>query len=214
MAIVIKDGNNSSLNLKATYNASTNEYTPHHIVDSIVAISGFVHVQSGLIGATGTLAVSGDFPSGIQYQIGETLSADNYGNISLFEKPDGSLSGLKQTTSGSLFVVNKYNDIDTIFSNVVTIESESDVDVLSAPSNTSKRHFITSITASNASTTGTICTFKSNSVNLFSSFLADQGGGVAQTFTTPIVCPTGKSFTAALGTATQSVIISVQGYTE
>ena len=214
MAIVIKDGNNSSLNLKATYDAGENEYTPHHIVDSIVAISGFVHVQSGLIDTTGTLAVSGDFPSGVQYGIGDSLSANNYGTISLFERPDGTLSGLRQTTSGSLFVVNKHNDIDTIFSNVVTIESDSDSDILVAPSDTSKRHFVTSITASNASATGTVCTFKANSVNLFSSFLADQGGGVAQSFTTPIVCPTGKSLTAALGTATQSVIISVQGYTE
>ena len=221
MAIQIKDAGNNTINVKTTFNVADNEFTPHHLVDGTSAVSGEISITggsvaivSGSIGVSGTSAVSGEFPSGVQYSVGTAAAGNQIGSVPLYERPDGSLSGLKQSTSGALFVTQKHFEPNIVFNNVSTVSSNTDTQVLAAPSDTSKRHFITSLSASNASSTGVTCTFKSNSQNIFAAFVAESGGGVAMSFPTPLICSTGRSIEVALGVATSSVLVTMQGYTE
>ena len=215
MAIVVKDGNNSNNSLKTTYDSTNSWHTPHHLVDGTTAVSGNVVITSGLVGATGTIAVSGEFPSGVQYTEGATPTTGTIiGTASLGEKPDGKVLPLQQNTSGHLFVVPRHahSEPDRMFNALSTLSSDSAVSVKAATTPTSNRYYITSFSASNTSATGTIFSLFSDSTNIFNAYIAESGGGIAMTLPTPIVCGTGQAIKASLGTATQSVLFTVQGY--
>jgi len=215
MAIVVKDGNNSNNSLKTTYDSGNSWHTPHHYVDGTTAVSGNLVITSGLVGATGTISVSGLFPSGVQYTEGATPSTGTIiGSAALGEKSDGSLLALQQNVSGYLFVVPRHphSEPDRMFNALGTISSDSAASVKTAPSPTSNRYYITSLSASNTSSTGTIFSLFSDSTNVFNAYVAESGGGIAMSLPTPIVCGTGQAIKASLGTATQSILVTVQGY--
>ena len=215
MAITVKDATNTTNTLKTTYDSGTATHTPHHFVDGTTAVSGNIVITSGLIGATGTIAVSGEFPSGVQYTEGTTPSAGAIiGTAALGEKPDGKVLPVQQNTSGYLFVVPRHphSEPDKMFNSVLTLSSDSSTVVKAAPSNTANRYYITSFSASNASSTGIIFSMFSNTTNNFNAFVAESGGGVAMTMPTPIVCGTGEAIKASLSVATQNVLVTGQGY--
>ena len=213
MAISVKDATNTTNSLKTTFDGATATHTPHHLVDGTTAVSGNIVVTSGLIGATGTIAVSGNFPSGVQYAEGSS-EATKVGTAALGEKPDGKVLPLQQNASGHLFVEPKHphSEPEKMFNSVLTLSSDSAQVVKAAPSNTANRYYITSFSASNASSTGTIFSMFSHSTNNFNAFVAESGGGVAMTMPTPIVCGTGEAIKASLSVATQNVLVTVQGY--
>ena len=216
MAIVVKDANNSDNSLKTTYNASYDYHTPHHYVDGTSSVSGSIVVESGLIAISGTAAVSGDFPSGVQYIEGSTPSAGTkIGSMVLTEMDSGgSFSGLQSNTSGHLYVEQKHphSAPHRFFNSLGTISSTSATTIQVAPSDTSDRYYITSFSASNASATGLIFSMFSESNNIFNCYIAESGGGIAMSLPTPIVCGTGEAIKCSLGTASNNVLVTVQGY--
>ena len=213
MAITVKDATNTTNTLKTTYDSGSATHTPHHLVDGITAVSGNIVVTSGLIGATGIIAVSGEFPSGVQYTEGTTPTT-KIGTAVLGEKPDGKVLPVQQNTSGYLFVVPRHahSEPDRMFSSVYTLSADSSTAIKAAPSDTANRYYITSFSASNASATGTIFSMFSDTTNVFNAYIAESGGGVAMTMPTPIVCGTGEAVKASLSVATQNVLITLQGY--
>jgi len=215
MAIVVKDGNDSSNSLKTTYDSSNAWHTPHHYVDGTTAVSGNLVITSGLVGATGTIAVSGSFPSGVQYTEGITPSTGTIiGSAALGEKSDGSLLALQQNVSGYLFVVPRHphSEPDRMFNALGTISSAVSASVKAASSDTANRYYITSFSASNTSATGTIISLFSDSTNIFNAYVAESGGGIAMSLPTPIVCGTGEAVKASVSVATENVLLTVQGY--
>ena len=99
-----------------------------------------------------------------------------------------------------------------MFNALGTISSDSAASVKAAPSTTANRYYITSLSASNTSATGTIFSLFSDSTNIFNAYVAESGGGMAMSLPTPIVCGTGQAIKASLGTATQNVLVTIQGY--
>ena len=215
MAIVVKDANNSDNSLKTTYDAVNSWHTPHHYLDGTSAVSGSLFIASGLVGATGTVAVSGSFPSGVQYTEGATPGADSIiGRAVLGEKPDGSLGTLQQNTSGYAFVLPRHphSEPHRMFNALQTVSSTVAAETKAAPSPTSNRYYITSFSASNTSATGAIFSMWSDSTNIFNAYVAESGGGIAMTLPTPIVCGTGEAIKSSLSLNTESILLTVQGY--
>ena len=213
MGIVVKDGNNSNNTLKTTFDSGSSTHTPHHIVDGTTAVSGNIIVTSGQIEVSGTAAVSGAFPSGVQYTE-QATPGSIVGTAALGEQSDGKLVPLQQNTSGYLFVVPRHphSEPNKMFNALGTISSDTASSIKSAPSDGVSRYFVTSFSASNTSATGTIFSLFSDSDNIFNAYIAESGGGIAMTMPTPIVCGTGQAIKASVATATESVLVTVQGY--
>ena len=215
MAIVVKDANNSDNSLKTTYDAVNEYHIPHHYVDGTTSVSGSVVVESGLIGISGTISVSGSFPSGVQYTEGDSPSAGTKtGTLFLTTNDSGNISGLYSNPSGHLYTSQNHphSSPEKFFNAVGTISGTSSIDVYGSPSNSANRYYITSFSASNASATGLIFSMFSNVNNIFNCYIAESGGGVAMSMPSPLVCGTGESIKCSLGTASNNVLVTVQGY--